>query len=234
MSKDDIKLSDWGRIFLGDVPAEFIIEVIIRMVLIYVILVVSLRLLGRRMEAMLSRGEMVTLVTLGASVGVAIHTPERGLLPSVTVILIIISLQILQAYITSRHSKAERLLLDQISTLVEDGRLILKEMEKSRITRERLFAALRQKGIINLGTIQRVYFESKGVFSIITHIDEKERPGLCILPDKDDDFRAELNYNEDFMSCRSCGNTIEKENHRDQKCTICELNDWETAVENNS
>src|SRR4051812_29595662 len=109
MDKDDIKLTDWGRIFLGEVPPEFILEVIIRILFIYIILVVSLRLLGRRMEAMLSRGEMVTLVTLGASVGVAIHTPERGLLPSVTVILIIISLQALQAYITSRNSKAERI-----------------------------------------------------------------------------------------------------------------------------
>lgn len=234
MDKDDIRLSDWVRIFLGDVPPEFIIEVIIRMVLIYVILVVSLRLLGRRMESMLSRGEMVTLVTLGASVGVAIHTPERGLLPSVTVILIIISLQALQAYITSRNSKAERLLLDQISTLVEDGRLILREMEKSRITRERLFAALRLKGIINLGKIKRVYFESKGVFSIVTYIDQEERPGLCILPDEDNDFRAEVDYDEDFMACRSCGNTIEKEKYKNKKCAICELNDWEIAVKDNS
>ena len=233
MNKEDIKIDDWGRIFLGDVPPEFIIEVIIRLVFIYVILVVSLRLLGRRMESMLSRGEMVTLVTLGASVGVAIHTPERGLLPSVMVILVIISLQALQAYITSRNSKTERLLLDQISTLVEDGRLIIKEMKRSRITHERLFAALRLKGIINLGTIQRVYFESKGVFSIVTYIDQKERPGLCILPDSDYDFRAEVNYDENFMACRSCGNIIEKENQRDQ-CAICEANDWEMAVKDYS
>lgn len=233
MNKEDIKLSDWGRIFLGDVPPEFIIEVIVRMIFIYVILVVSLRLLGKRMESMLSRGEMVTLVTLGASVGVAIHTPERGLLPSLMVIIIIISLQALQAYITSRNSKAERLLLDQISTLVEDGRMILGEMKKSRITRERLFAALRLKGIVNLGTIQRVYFESKGVFSIVTYVDQKEKPGLCILPDEDEDFRAEIDYNEYFHSCRQCGNTIEKKNHENQQCTICKVNDWEKSVNDN-
>jgi len=234
MDKDDIKLSDWGRIFLGDVPPEFIIEVIIRMIFIYVILVVSLRLLGRRMEAMLSRGEMVTLVTLGASVGVAIHTPERGLLPSVTVIIIIISLQALQSYITSRNSKAERVLLDEIATLVEDGRLVLEEMKKSRITRERLFAALRLKGIINLGTIQRVYFEAKGIFSIITYLDEKERPGLCLLPDTDLDFRNELTYEEHLIACKSCGNTVTKEVNIDQKCAVCDQKEWETAVNDNS
>lgn len=234
MDKDDIKLSDWGRIFLGDVPPEFIIEVIIRMIFIYIIIVVSLRLLGRRMEAMLSRGEMVTLVTLGASVGVAIHTPERGLLPSVMVIIIIISLQALQSYITSRNSKAERILLDQISTLVENGRLMIKEMKKSRITRERLFAALRLKGIINLGTIQRVYFESKGVFSIVTYSDEKERPGLCLLPENDHDFRNEINYDQHFIACKSCGNAVTKEHNIQQKCAFCGENKWETAVKDNS
>ena len=234
MDKDDIKLTDWGRIFLGDVPPEFIIEVIIRMIFIYIIIVVSLRLLGRRMEAMLSRGEMVTLVTLGASVGVAIHTPERGLLPSVMVIIIIISLQVLQSYITSRNSKAERILLDQISTLVENGRLMIKEMKRSRITRERLFAALRLKGIINLGTIQRVYFESKGVFSIVTYSDEKERPGLCLLPENDYDFRSEINYDQHFIACKSCGNTITREHNIQQKCAFCGENKWETAVKDNT
>jgi len=233
MDKDDIKLSDWGRIFLGDVPPEFIIEVILRMCFIYIILVISLRLLGRRMESMLSRGEMVTLVTLGASVGVAIHTPERGLLPSVVVIIIIISLQALQSYITSKNANAERILLDEISTLVENGRMVVSEMKKSRITRERLFAALRLKGIVNLGTIQRVYFESKGVFSIVTYIDEKERPGLCLLPESDTDFRAEINYNQDFIACRNCGNTVSIHTI-EQKCTFCQGNDWETAVKDNS
>lgn len=234
MNKDDIKLTDLGRIFLGDVPPEFIIEVILRMCLIYIVLVVSLRLLGRRMEAMLSRGEMVTLVTLGASVGVAIHTPERGLLPSVMVILIIISLQAFQAYITSRNSKAERLVLDQISTLIEDGRMMISEMKKSRITHERIYAALRGKGIINLGKVQRVYFESKGVFSIVTYIDEKERPGLCLLPETDKDFRSELEYDENLIACRNCGNTVSKQNNIYKKCAVCDVNEWETAVKNNS
>lgn len=234
MYKEDIKLSDWARIFLGNVPPEFIIEVILRMTIVYIILVLSLRMLGRRMEAMLSRGEMVTLVTVGASMGVAIHTPERGILPSIVVIIIIISLQSLQAYLTSRNSKTEKLILGQISTLVEDGHMLLDEMKKSRITRERLFAALRLNSIINLGAVQRVYFESKGVFSIVTYSDQKDRPGLCLLPDSDSDFRAEINYDPGFKACRSCGNTVSAENNTQQECTMCGLNDWETAAKDNT
>lgn len=229
MDKENIKLEDWERIFIGEAPPEFIFEAALRMLFIYIIMVLSLRLLGRRMESMLSRGEMVTLVTLGASVGVAIHTPERGLLPSIAVIIIIISLQMLQAYVTSRNSRAERFILDQISILVEDGRLVLDEMKKSRITRERVFSTLRLKGIINLGDVQRVYFESKGVFSVVTRIDKSNLAGLCVLPDEDLDFRAELRWSDKYKSCRTCGYTVENK-LADQKCTCCGKMNWEASV----
>ncbi|KAF2510567.1 DUF421 domain-containing protein [Flavobacterium foetidum] len=228
MSKD-IELTDWYRIFLGEVPPEFIFEVIGRMLFVYIIMVASLRLLGRRMESMLSRGEMVTLVTLGASVGVAIHTPERGILPSLAVIIAIILLQVIQARVTSRNSRAEKFILDQIADLIKDGRLLLDEMKKSRITRERLFAALRQKGIVNLGTVQRLYFESKGVFSVITYIEKENKIGLCVLPEGDTDFRAELLYDENYKACRTCGTTVSKKEHH-VNCTYCNTNEWETAV----
>jgi len=229
MNNKDLKIDDWGRIFLGDVPPEFIIEVIIRMTVIYVVLVVSLRLMGRRMEAMLSRGEMVSLVTLGASVGVAIHTPERGLLPSAMVILIILGMQTLQGYLTSRNSNIERLLLDEISTMVTDGRLHVKEMKKSRITRERLLAALRFKGIKNLGMVERVYFEAKGVFTIIMYAEGKPRPGLCVLPDTDEDFRNEMDYEENKYACRSCGNVVDNK-YIQAKCDNCGAKEWENAA----
>ena len=230
MNNKALKIDDWGRIFLGDVPPEFILEVILRMAFIYIILVVSLRLMGRRMEAMLSRGEMVSLVTLGASVGVAIHTPERGILPSAMVILIILCMQMLQGYLTSRNSKMEKLLLDQISTMVIDGRLLVKEMKKSRITRERLFAALRLKGLKNLGMVERVYFEAKGVFSIIMYADGQSRAGLCILPDSDKDFRAEMDYDSNLHACRSCGDVVQS---IQSKCAKCGANEWEQAIKGN-
>jgi len=229
MMSKDVEITDWSRIFLGDVPPEFLLEAALRMLFIYIIMVVSLRLLGKRMESMLSRGEMVTLVTLGASVGVAIHTPERGILPSVAVMIVILLLQMLQARLTSRSSRAERFVLDQIADLVEDGRLLLDEMKKSRITHERLYAALRQKGIVNLGSVQRVYFESKGVFSVVTYIEKENKLGLCIIPESDPDFRSELRYDENYQACRSCGNTVNKKEHN-ENCHYCNKNEWEAAV----
>jgi uncharacterized membrane protein YcaP (DUF421 family) len=230
MNEQDIKLTDWERIVLGNVPPEFIIEVIFRMVLIYIAIVIVLRLMGRRMETMLSRGEMVTLVTLGAAMGVTIHAPERGILPSLAVLFMILGMQKLQAYITARNAKAEKLLLDEISVLVVNGVMQVKGMKKCRITRERLLAALRGEGIVNLGVVERVYFEAKGVFSVLVYADGQERPGLCVLPDYDSDFRKGLSFDAHTQVCRSCGHVVQKETNPGPDCGRCKANEWEEAV----
>ncbi len=234
MNEQDIKLTDWQRIALGNVPPEFIIEVVFRMTLIYIAIVIVLRLMGRRMETMLSRGEMVTLVTLGAAMGISIHAPDRGILPSLAVLFMILGMQKLQAYITARNAKAERLLLDEISVLVVDGVMQVKGMKKCRITRERLLAALRGEGIINLGAVERVYFEAKGTFSILVHADNLERQGLCVLPDYDADYRHGLQFDADALVCRSCGHVVQHEANQGSHCVRCKADDWEQPVMSNN
>ena len=50
MNKEEIKLSDWQRILIGDAPVEFLLEVFIRTALIYLALLIIMRFLGKRMN----------------------------------------------------------------------------------------------------------------------------------------------------------------------------------------
>jgi uncharacterized membrane protein YcaP (DUF421 family) len=56
----------------------------------------------------------------------------------------------------------------------------LEEMQRSGMSKQHLFTALRSKEIMNLGKVKRVYFEACGIPSI--YQEEKEKPGLQILP----------------------------------------------------
>jgi uncharacterized membrane protein YcaP (DUF421 family) len=103
-------------------------------------------------------------------------------------------------------------------------------MKKSRITRERLFAALRLKGLVNLGKVQRVYFEAKGIFSIVLYEDAKSRPGLCLLPSIDTAYRQELTYEAHLYACRNCGNVTSNKNKDTETCKNCGADKWEKAV----
>ena len=78
MQPQEIHLADWQRIFVGQVPGSFYLEVILRTAVVYAILQISMRLMGKRMASQLSRTEMVAMVAMAASIGIPIMAPDRA------------------------------------------------------------------------------------------------------------------------------------------------------------
>src|SRR4051812_15666936 len=89
----DIEIMDVRRILFGETPYEFTVEVIIRILFVYILLVIAMRLSGTRIAATITRNELIALVTLSAGVGMAILTPERGILPPVVVVIVVVCIQ---------------------------------------------------------------------------------------------------------------------------------------------
>jgi uncharacterized membrane protein YcaP (DUF421 family) len=93
MKSYEIHLSDWQRILLDQVPGEFYIELVIRAIVVYLVLMISIRAMGKRMSSQLSRNELAALVSLAAAIGVPMMAANSGLLPSVTVALVVVGVQ---------------------------------------------------------------------------------------------------------------------------------------------
>jgi uncharacterized membrane protein YcaP (DUF421 family) len=203
MQSWEIHINDWIRILFGNVPPEFFIEVIIRVTFIYVLIICCIRLMGKRMASQLSRNEMTAIASLAASIGIPIQTPDRGLLPALLVALIVVAAQRIVSARLSHNEKFERKSQGNISILVDDCCLQLKEMIRSQISREEVFARLRSKDILSLGQVKRLYFEANGRFSVIRH--EEQQAGLCIVPTEDMPFLEEQTFSKDHYSCRNCG-----------------------------
>src|SRR5215212_1028991 len=160
MKPDEIKWTDWQRILVGEVPGSFYIELVIRTLIIFLLLIVSLRLLGRRMAARTSRIELTALFTLAAAIGVPLQAPDRGLLPAFIIAVVVIIIGRLVAQWAFKNRNFESNVVDNYTLLVEDGVLKLDEMKKTRLTIERLFSQLRGQGIRHLGEVKRLYFEA--------------------------------------------------------------------------
>lgn len=107
MKSEDIKLSDWSRILFGEAPPEFFIEIIIRTLFVFLILILSMRLFGRRMAAQINRIEMISMFSLAAAIGVPLQAPDRGLLPAVVIAIIVVSIGRLITTIAFGNQKFE-------------------------------------------------------------------------------------------------------------------------------
>jgi len=85
MRKEEINWDDWLRILIGTAPAEFLLEVLISTIIIYLFVLLTLRLMGKRMGGQLTISELVVMLRLGAIVSVPMQIPDKGLLQGIIV-----------------------------------------------------------------------------------------------------------------------------------------------------
>jgi uncharacterized membrane protein YcaP (DUF421 family) len=223
MSADDIKPYDFYRILIGEVPWSFLIEVIFRTAFIFLVLLISMRLLGKRMAGQLNRNELIALSTLAAAIGVPIQAPDRGLLPALLIAIVVIIVGRMISRFSFTNKKFEEKSQGELSVLVEDSVMQLSELKKNSISRERLFSQLRSKEVTHLGQVKRVYFEAGGFFTLIKN--NPVKPGLCIIPNWDLDLIAEKKHSPSERVCRSCGMLM-----KDKTCQNCGNEKTEAAL----
>jgi len=217
------------RWLVGDVPAGFYIELIIRAAFIYLLLMISMRLMGKRMSSQLGRNDMIAMVTLAATIGIPLQAPDRGLLPAIVIAVIVVVLSRWIAAKASKSEKFEHFSQGNISVLVKNSVMDLTEMKHARLTRERLVAQLRNSGVKQLGQVQRLYMEANGGFTLIKY--EESKPGLFIIPRWDDELYNRFERSDQLLACENCGFT--KQKPFEPETTVCEScghNVWTPAV----
>src|ERR1700710_655030 len=132
------RFGDLARLVRGDTPWTFSLEVILRIVVLYAILLIALRLMGRRISTQLARNELLALVCLAAAIGPAIQAPDRGLLPPLVVAALVVLIQRGIGAYSFRSHRFEDVLEGKVRALVTDGRLDLQELRKNSLSAARL------------------------------------------------------------------------------------------------
>jgi len=221
------ELSDWHRILLGDAPWSFVLEVILRMSIAYVLLMFAMRLMGKRVSAQLSLFELSIVVTLAAAVGVPLQSPDRGMLAPLIILMVVIILQLALARWGIKERRVELATSGHVSALITDGKLDLKGMRECLIPREKIFAVLRGLGIQQLGQVARLYIEASGDFSLVRAA--PTRPGLSIIPSVDAELWREAALPGHF-SCIRCAHTLPAKRIPDAPCPNCTNRDWTPAA----
>jgi uncharacterized membrane protein YcaP (DUF421 family) len=230
MKEYEISITDLQRIFIGQVTGYFYIEAIFRILIIYLLLVGSMRLMGKRMSSQLSRNEMAAISSLAAAIGIPLMNPDRGILPAVIIAMIIIAFQVLVARKAAASRKFEALTQDRLEVVAEDGKMNPKVMMHTRVSRDRVFAELRSSNITHLGMVNRMYFEASGNFTIVQASEPK--PGLSIIPEWDKELISDLLSPVSKQVCYHCGEENSKGTSDGKKiCAHCGHDNWVAAVE---
>lgn len=227
MKESEIRLDDWQRILFGNTSPEFLIEVFIRTLIIYVALLLAVKWLGKRMTGQLTIIEMTVMITLGAIVFVPMQMPDRGLLQGLLILMTALLLHRGITHLGHRSPKVEDIIQGKPTVIVKNGVLQLKEMDASRVSKQQLFSELRSKKIFHLGKIRRVYLEPSGAFSIL--LAKEAHQGLPLYPPADQEiFKGmEADYKQSLV-CINCGMMSETEDT--DTCEGCHEHEFIKAI----
>jgi len=225
MKKEDIHFTDLNRWLFGNTPPEFILEVLLRTLIIYLFLLVVIRLMGKRMTGQITITELCVVITLGAIVSPVMQMPDKGILFGITVLTVAYFFQRGLNLLGFKNEKVEKFTQGTMSVVIKDGIMDLKQMEKLRVSKEMLFSILREKKIRNLGEVERAYWEACGLLSIFKYAEKKA--GLPVMPTFDNSIiQLQKEQNSGMKVCADCG---QLQDNREEYCGNCHSEALTTA-----
>lgn len=217
---------DLVRIFLGENPPIFLLEVVFRTVIIFAYTLLLLRWMGKRGMGQLTPFELVIIVALGSAVGDPMFYDNVPLLHTMLVITIVIGMQRLLVYFTEHDQQLEALIESEPCQLVDEGCILLDNLHSEAISREELFQSLRENGVQNLGEVDAAFLEPSGRVSVIRS--ETPGPGLSVLPSGAE--LTEQDAETDQWCCGKCGYLAGRVDVPPHACPRCASDEWQAAI----
>jgi uncharacterized membrane protein YcaP (DUF421 family) len=222
------KIFEWNRVLFNDLPGVFLLEVVFRSTVMFIILLLTLKLAGKRGVRQLSIFETVIIIALGSAAGDPMFYEDVGIIPAITVFAVIIALYRGLTWLTGQSKKFEEFVEGKTECLIQDGKFSIASFKKEKLAQDEFFSELRVKSIEHLGQIKYAFIEPSGEISVFYYEDEQVGYGLPILPALFNKKNIIINH-PGIYSCAFCGHT-EKQNPGTPKCKICKKEEWVSSI----
>ncbi|HEX8332725.1 MAG TPA: YetF domain-containing protein [Segetibacter sp.] len=216
---------DFKQFLLGNEDWSFLPETVLRTLIMFLVIVTSLRLLGKRGVKQLSVFELVVIIGLGSAAGDPMFYKDVGILPALIVFTMVVGLYTLITHLIGRNKKFEKLIEGKSVCLIKDGVFSIDNFKKEILGEDEFFAELRMQGVSQLGQIEEAIEESSGNISIFYYADVDVKYGLPIMPNSLKDSRKKITEAE-FYSCIFCGYTEKLKPVSSYTCPECKKNEW--------
>jgi uncharacterized membrane protein YcaP (DUF421 family) len=154
----------WNDMWVIGLP---ILEKILRPVIVYFFLVISLRLSGKRELVQLNPFDLVVLLTLSNTVQNAIIGNDNsvsGGIIGATSLLIVNYLVVRFLY---DHKKLDQLVEGRADVLIQDGKIRAQNLKRELISMAQLEAAARKQGFGELGEVAQCVLEPGGTLTFV-------------------------------------------------------------------
>lgn len=143
------------------------LTILIRTIVMYVVVVLALRLMGKKQLSDFEPSELVVTIMISEIAAQPIQDNAQPLLSSVIVIILLLIFEVILSFIAFKSPKTRKILYGTPSVFFEKGKLNISEMERQRFSVTDLMESIRNNGNLSLSEVDYVIMETNGDISVI-------------------------------------------------------------------
>src|SRR5690349_22697179 len=148
-----------------------VLEIVLRTTVVYVLVLLGIRLTGKREVGQMTPFDLTLLLLLSNSVQNAMAGPDTSLLGGVIAASTLLLLNYLIADVSGANRRFRRFIQGQPSLLIHDGQIIESHMAREHVSMDELQRALRGHGISDYHQVAIGVLEVDGSISFLKYDD---------------------------------------------------------------
>ena len=145
----------------------------VRTVILYILLIVGIRIMGKRQVGELEPSELVLALLISDLAAVPMQDFGIPLAAGVIPIITLLCITMILSVLTMKSIRFRVLMCGRPSIVIQDGALRRNEMERNRVTIDELMEELRMQGITDITTIKYAILETNGRLSVLLRAEEQ-------------------------------------------------------------
>jgi uncharacterized membrane protein YcaP (DUF421 family) len=185
---------DWNSMIN---PGISILEKGIRAIIIYFVLILGLRIVGKRELAQLNPFDIVVLFLLSNTVQNALIGNDNSLTGGITGAVALFVINYVIVRFIYDNNKAANVLEGSLDILIENGIVKVDSLKKELITLSELEMAARKQGFESLNEIERSEIDPDGAISFIAKKPTPQEEHYAELLSKIDNLCQEVKFLKD-------------------------------------
>ncbi len=146
---------------------------VVRSIVLYLIIVIGIRLLGKHQVGELEPAEFVLALIIADVASVPMQDYGIPLLMGVIPIITLLCLSMILSVLTLKSLKLRALLAGVPSILIQNGTVNQKELRRTRMTLDEVLEELRLQGYTDLASVRYAVLETNGQLSILPYAQKK-------------------------------------------------------------
>lgn len=157
-----------------------------RTLILYLVLILVIRLMGKRQIGEMEPAEFVVTMLVANLAAIPMQDGGIPLFSGLVPILTVLGLELVLSWGTLRSQWFRRVLCGKPVILIENGRILQHQLRQTRITLDELMGHLRQKDVLNPQEVQYAILETNGTLSVFLYPEHSPAPakeaGIRVKP----------------------------------------------------